>query len=322
MKKLLLAVLTVSLLLCFTACGGGTETPTNVETTEGFTQNPIFTLIKNATLQYPASNDLFKYNVYDTYVEVTEYIGADDAEKVVVPGTLEDLPVYVVDTNTFDKDCEVAEIVFEEGIYDIKCDFILNTTLKKVVLPSTLKGITYGMFENCYGLKTIVIPEGIESINTKAFMHCSSLEEITLPSTVKYIYSEAFAFCTSLKKIVLPEGLISIDDKAFVGCEALKSIELPSTLKEIGSSAFQGTGLESIVLPETLEKIASGLFTACESLKTVTVNNANLEIEPAKGYNFALIFSQCGSDLTVRGKAGSTIANQCAREKIFFEVIK
>lgn len=321
MKKLLLLILTVSLLFCFTACGGS-ETPSNEVTTQGYTENPVSALIKNATLQYPASNDLFKYNVYDTYVEITEYIGQNDAKKVVVPATLEDLPVYVVGTNTFDKDCDVSEIVFEDGIYNIKCEFVLNTTLKKVVLPSSLSGITYGMFENCYGLETVVIPEGIERINTKAFMSCSSLEEITLPSTIKYIDTEAFAFCTSLEKINLPEGLVEIYDRAFLSCENLESIELPSTLEKIGNAAFQGTGLRTIVLPETLKTVCGSLFTACESLETVEVLNKDLEIVPEKGYNFALLFSQCDPELVVRGKAGSTIANQCARENIFFEVIQ
>lgn len=321
MKKLLLLILTVSLLFCFTACGGS-ETPNNEVTTQGYTQNPISALIKNATLQYPASNDLFKYNVYDTYVEISEYIGPSDADSVVVPATLDNLPVYVVGRDTFGKNCEVAEIVFEEGIYDIDCDFTINATLKSVVLPSTLSGISYGMFDKNYALESVTIPEGIERINVKAFMHCSSLKEITLPSTIKYIDEEAFAFCTSLEKINLPEGLVEIYDRAFLSCDNLESIELPSTLEKIGNAAFQGTGLRTIVLPETLKTVCGSLFTACESLETVEVLNKDLEIVPEKGYDFALLFSQCDSELVVRGKAGSTIANQCARENIFFEVIQ
>ena len=51
-------------------------------------------IINNATLQYPTSNDEFEYNLYDTYVQITKYIGNDT--DIVFPSTIDDLPVLVV----------------------------------------------------------------------------------------------------------------------------------------------------------------------------------------------------------------------------------
>lgn len=51
-------------------------------------------------------------------------------------------------------------------------------------------------------------------------------------------------------------------------------------------------------------------------------SNAELEIESEEGYNISMLFSQCSPDLVVHGKAGSTIAKQCAQEDTFFTVIK
>ncbi len=317
MKKFLSLILSIVLVFAFASCSNsqnGAETTTSAPTTTG-----VGSIIKNATLQYPKSNSLFKYNVYDTYVEITEYIGSDTAAEVTVPAKLENLPVYVVSHSVFEK-CKVKSIIFEEGIYKINTKF--SFYLEKVVLPSTLDFIGYGTFESCSKLKTVVIPEGIDSIQGTTFMHCSSLKEITIPSTVKIISNETFAFCSSLEKVVLKSGLTEIGEKSFVGCTSLKSIELPQTLETIKSSAFQGTGLVEITIPKSVKKVEGGLFTACEDLKKVTVLNENMEIEKVSSNMYDLLFSQCRSDLVIYGKPGSSIAKVAAAENIYFEVIK
>ena len=101
-KKTPLIIFAVGIVLFIV---GGRMTPSEPTTEEEpqVTLNPIVQTIEKGVLQYPASNDDFKYNVYDTYVEITEYIGEEDAERVTVPATLENLPVYVVDAYVFDK---------------------------------------------------------------------------------------------------------------------------------------------------------------------------------------------------------------------------
>ena len=321
MKKAIALSLALMLCLGMFACGT-TPQPESAPTTPAPTAETtpsISSIIKNAVLQYPASNDLFKYNIYDTYVEISEYIGDDNAAEVIVPATLENLPVYVVDSNVFDKS-GVKSIIFEDGIFTIHSRF--SPTLESVTLPATLDFVGYGTFENCYKLKTVIIPEGIDSIQPKAFMHCGSLTEITIPSTVRSLSNNIFAFCDELETVNLPEGLTEIEHNAFLGCKSLKTLTIPSTVKKLGHSVFQGTGLVSIEIPETVEEMGSGAFTACKDLTTIKVYNANLKILPESGYLVALLFSQHNPDLVVYGKAASTIAKACASEDVFFQVIQ
>lgn len=296
-----------------------TETP--VENISNENSSPkeatIDDIMKNAELQYPASNDLFKYNVYDTYVEITEYIGENTANEVVVPAMLENLPVYKVGKQAF-ADCEVKSIVFEDGIYEISSEFT-TYALERVTLPSTLHKIDDWSFERCSKLKEVIIPEGVGGISSRAFQHCSSLKEITIPSSVTTLHPEAFAFCTSLETVNLPEGMTTIWDGVFKGCTSLKTLTLPTTLHSLGESAFASSGLENIELPETVKEVGENLFLGCKSLSAVKVYNSDLEIRVEK---YGGLFSQCNPALIVHGKAGSTIAKQCAEENIFFEVIK
>ena len=322
MKKLIAILLAAAMCLVLCACGGNDEPKKEkIPATEPqqIEETTPATIIKNASLQYPSFNDLFKYNVYDTYVEITEYVGDDNAEEVIVPATLDNLPVYVIDSEVFDK-CKVKSIVFEEGIYRINTDF--SFYLESVTLPSTLDFVGYGCFESCHNLKNVVIPEGIDSIQPQAFMHCDMLKDITIPSTVYSISSEAFAYCESLEVINISEGVVNIDDYAFVGCKALKTVNIPSSVKSLGESVFQGSGLESIDIPETVEELGSGAFTACENLTLVRVFNANMKINPMEGYSVAILFSQHNPDLVVHGKAASTIAKACATEDVYFKVME
>lgn len=326
MKKTRSLLLTLAVCLSLCACGAEkvpsapaeTETPTPTETVTPTEEITPASVIRSAELQYPASNGLFKYSVYDTYVEITEYIGEPETDVVTVPGELEGLPVYVVKYDALDS-CHADTIVFEEGIYQISCE--INDSVH-VVLPSTLSSIEYGTFENAYKLESVVIPEGVGGIGSRAFKHCSALKEVTIPSTVTWLSSEAFAFCSALEAVSLPEGLRIIDSNAFTGCESLKTVQIPATVERIGASAFSGSGLETLVIPETVQAVEEGLFAGCSKLKTLTVYNADLKIEPAEGYDFSLLFVECNPDLVVRGKVNSTIAKQCAWENIFFEVIE
>lgn len=314
-------------ILCFII--GGIMMPS--ETPEPEVQNPtanetssIDKIIKNGVLQYPASNEVFKYNVYDTYVEVVEYIGSQDASSITVPATLENLPVYVVDANAF-RHCKVPTIIFEDGIYAIQNGFS-SSSFVNVTLPSTLRWIGALTFKNCFFLEKIVIPEGIDSIQYGAFQSCSSLKEITIPSTVTSIDKEVFAYCTKLAKVNLPNGLKTIGEKAFIGCENLKSIDIPDTVEEIKFNAFQSTGLVSVEIPASVTKIGANAFLGCDYLKEVKVHNSDVTIEPYTYYEQGIamgtskgLFSQCNEDLVVYGKPASAIARACAEDNVYFK---
>lgn len=68
----------------------------------------------------------------------------------------------------------------------------------------------WGVFQNCKSLKNVVLPQGLFSIGTMAFMGCESLESITIPASVMYIgntnnieLSSAFADCPNLTSITV-----------------------------------------------------------------------------------------------------------------------
>jgi hypothetical protein len=93
----------------------------------------------------------------------------------------------------------------------------------------------------------IIIPEGIECINSAIFHRCSSLSSVTIPCSVLWIGDNSFSYCTSLNSITLPEKLASIGCSAFANCTNLDTIysfaDIPPT---ICSNTFEKTSIKEV----------------------------------------------------------------------------
>ena len=61
-------------------------------------------------------------------------------------------------------------------------------------------------FFQCESLKKIIIPNSVKSIGHEAFMKCLSLQEIVIPDSVTSIEECAFLDCSSLERIIIPKG--------------------------------------------------------------------------------------------------------------------
>ena len=115
----------------------------------------------------------------------------------------------------------------------------------EVVIPKTINGeqITiipsYG-FANLSNVTSIVIPYGVDNIQSGAFYNCSSLSSITLPQTIKSIESSVFAGCSSLIEVTMPSTVTSIGTSAFKNNTSLTSITIPSNIETIAYNAFDG----------------------------------------------------------------------------------
>jgi hypothetical protein len=57
------------------------------------------------------------------------------------------------------------------------------------------------MFENCTGLTTVNIGNGVKVIERNAFKGCSSLVTVTIPDSVEQMDAGAFAGCTTLRAV-------------------------------------------------------------------------------------------------------------------------
>jgi len=109
-----------------------------------------------------------------------------------------------------------------------------------VVVPGELggypvKSIGGWAFAFCRGIKTIDLPEGIETIGRYAFNECSALQAISIPDSVEVIHEYAFYGCKALVSVTLPDGIAEIANNTFNYCSSLTEIVIPDSVCSIGS---------------------------------------------------------------------------------------
>ena len=99
-----------------------------------------------------------------------------------------------------------------EPFYKLFCDTTLPasnlTTIN--ILGGNIPSEAFSFLSN---ITTIILSEGVQRINNRAFYGCSKLQKITIPDSVGYIGNGAFASCGALIEITLPQIYSSDGDE-------------------------------------------------------------------------------------------------------------
>lgn len=176
---------------------------------------------------------------------------------------------------------EITRVIIHEGVTSVSTKaFVSCESLEYAFIPSSMKDIDG--FTACSSLKSIDLPEGLETIGIQAFCDCDSLKTVIIPSSVTTVGRDAFEECENLKSIILPEKLTSIEESAF-SSSGIKTIEMPAGVTTISRSAFNSSFIESIVLPNNIVKIDEMAFRNCKNLKKIFIQNPQCEIDDSFG---------------------------------------
>lgn len=141
----------------------------------------------------------FEYEILDGGVTITKYTG--NSADVVIPDTIEDVPVTKIGFLSFEAKFDVVS----------------------VTLPETTEVICEGAFMDCSSMQSINIPESVTSIERSAFAACTSLETIVVPASVKTVEMEAFTACESMTHLEILNPQLEYDDW---GLELLPSLTI------------------------------------------------------------------------------------------------
>lgn len=160
----------------------------------------------------------------------------------------------------------------------IKNNAFYNASIKKIILPATIKSIGDGAFsystieEVDFGQIT-----GHEcELGMLAFSHCGNLKEVWLSGYTPRINRRTFVDCTALEKVTIPGGVKEIGEAAFENCTKLKDLQIGSDVTTIGNYAFHNcSALSSLTIPESVTSIGGYAFAYCTSLYEIyNLNNS------------------------------------------------
>ena len=180
-----------------------------------------------------------------------------------------------------DKDALIGDLIIPDTVIGgIPAYFFENCHgLTSVTIPNGVTSIGYCAFKDCVNLTHVTIPDSVTKIEDWAFDGCSGLISITIPNGVTSIGYNAFRDCRKLTNIILPNSLTSIGSCIFKDCKSLTNITIPNKVTVISSAAFENcVGLTQISIPSSVTKIDTEAFKECSKLKQISIPNSVTEI--------------------------------------------
>ena len=232
---------------------------------------------------YVIDGMVFKTHHSGEYVYLSHVLPLQLPEDVVIPETVDGLPVRGLGYHTFEstekRPINIKSIVIPEGTQSLGIQLFMNCkSLESVTLPESLERIEREVFLGCTALKTINFPSNLETIGYYAFMDCSSLLQAHFSEGLTYLDYMVFRNCTSLESVMLPGSLTYMGQSAFNGCTNLKTVDIPLDGKHstLEYSVFENcSSLEYICIPAGVGPISNQAFNNCTSLKTVEFSQNN-----------------------------------------------
>ena len=242
----------------------------------------------NITANYTEEN-LWMYEKSDGKVTILGYED-DTITNLVIPNTIEGLPVTHIDDEAFYQFSLLQSIDLPNTLQSIgDRSFSQNTALESITIPNSVIEIGSQAFYNARSVVTLTFEDGcqLSTIPLKAFYGLSSLTSLIIPNSIISIGESAFEGSSSLISLVVPANVQTIGSKAFKDAIAIEEITLSSGLTSIGSQAFEALGLvTTLVVPDSVEDIGEGAFGGMNALTEITL--------PFMGRNREYSFSKFG----------------------------
>lgn len=178
-----------------------------------------------------------------------------------------------------------GEVWIPEGVTSVNTTILLNSPIKKVVLPTTLTKLgdgtsseKDGTFYNSKTLQEVdILSNNITTVCAGVFAGCSGLKKVILPSNLPLIQKYFFKDCTSLEYIIVrdEEGNLSTEDNT--------TAVIPEGVTSIGDYAFYNTGIGSAKFGTKLKTIGDGAFSNCLNMTAFKIAEGNTNFKTSSG---------------------------------------
>lgn len=167
--------------------------------------------------------------------------------------------------------------------------------MEEVVIPEGVQSLESHAFSRCYNLKRVALPRSLRCIDSYAFEDCFKLEELSLPEGLERIESLAFRY-TSLKRLeclsshfVVEHGALYTADKSELVyvCGDVEHLELPASVRVIRDDTIQiHRKLKRLILPSGLTKLGYDALCRCTALTELHLPEGLIDLGPDNFYGF------------------------------------
>lgn len=174
--------------------------------------------------------------------------------------------------------------------------------LKNIVIPAQITTLDNYAFHNCADLESVTIGNGVITVGTNdPFTGCAKLENLTWDNDKINMSTLSATLKGQIKSVTFGTNITSIPENVLKDCSALKKVTIPENIESIGNSAFSGCTVMTDVIsfmPRPI-RIDASVFNGVEQhgyCDLHVIEGAKVRYEAMDVWKeFTMIFEDAGS---------------------------
>lgn len=311
MKKIIMMLVTMSMILSLMACGNSKETSGNEI---GTTNSSSVT--EESTVEESKGVSGGEYNAADTTSESKKNVENNNSSvELTVDAEYANLPEsqgFIFESNgdgtcTLTKigDCTDSDIVIPE----------------KSPAGDMVTMIAEYAFYGAEDINSIVFAGRTMELDKKAFQSCET-EKIVITGCDMVIGENAFSYCEDVTEVIISGSNIEVETYAFYDTGKDMNVKIINCTGVLDEKAFQSCGIVDLTINDSTLELGENVFSYCEDLTAVAFDRSTVEIGTYAFYDSGddatVTFSNCGLDIDDKAfqSCGITTLNISGSETI------
>ncbi len=182
-------------------------------------------------------------------------VNLEYVDKISIGKNVKEIGTWAFENNqhvteiTVDKEnenfCDVDGVLFTKDmktllfyplakdLQTVKDDNGNDIQVSEYTIPDGVETIRTKAFYKCDKITKVIIPDSVKRIEEKAFFRCSAVTELTLSKSVEIIGKDAFCYCSGISEINIPATIKQIDVYAFYNCTSLLTINIDAKESDV-----------------------------------------------------------------------------------------
>lgn len=307
MKKIIMMLVTMSMILSLVACGNSKETSSNEIVTEEST-------VKESEEVNGGEN-----NAADTTSESKKNVENDNSSvELTVDAEYANLPEsqgFEFESNG-DGTCTLTKI----GTCS-DSDIVIP---EKSPAGDMVTMIAEYAFYGAEDINSIVFAGRTMELDKKAFQSCET-EKIVITGCDMVIGENAFSYCEDVTEVIISGSNIEVETYAFYDTGKDMNVKILNCTGVLDEKAFQSCGIVDLTINDSTLELGENVFSYCEDLTAVAFDHSTVEIGTYAFYDSGddatVTFSNCGLDIDDKAfqSCGITALNISGSETVMGE---